>query len=387
MTTAERPSSDASAVSARTRQLVVRSIARAGSTTRGELVASTELSRATVTAAVAELLEGGVIVEGDGARAAGRGRRPRRLSVSLPDGVIGAIDLGHGHYCVALSSTTFQVYERLWVERDVDTDPTSVLGHAMDSLAACLARNPEQPLLAVGVVVPQPVDPRTGSLADTPFLRSWQGVEVAEAVRARFGVPAVIENDANAGAIAECAPNESLVFVKVSTGIGAGIVTEGSLVRGSHGQAGEIGHVVVRPDGPLCGCGNRGCLETLASIPAILRALEPIHGRLESRDLAQLIRDGEVTAVRALRDAGNAIGFALAPVAGALQTERIVVSGPHGIPVDSVVEGVASRLEASVHPQVMASLEVTASSQGAMSPLIGCLRLALTAAHSLPTIA
>lgn len=376
-----------SQVTRHSRRAITDVIADHGSATRGEIAERTGLSRATVAAAVTELLTAGSLVEVHPSRtvpsAGTRGRRPGRLTLAGPRGLLCAIDLGHRHIGVAVAQGIEEVLRTEWLDHDVDADPTAALGLAIRRAQRLVHEAGERPLAAVAVTVPQPVDERAASIVSTPFLSAWHELPVVERLAEEFGVPVRIENDANAGALAEVdAEIRSAVFVKVSTGLGMGTVLDGTLVRGSHGQAGEIGHLVVRPDnGQLCGCGNRGCLETLASLPAVVRAVEPVRGRLLPADLRAFLDGGDVVVARALQDAGAAIGTALAPVMAALQVPRLVIDGPHGIPVDAIVRGARSRVEELVHPEVLDGLTVTSSRHGDAASLAGALRLAGDAAR------
>lgn len=369
-------------VHARTRARIQEAVETLGSATRAELIEATGLARATVATGVTQLLESRILVEVVGDSDAGRGRRPMRLELAPPDGLLCVIDMGHGHSSVAVADGAGRVLGADWVESPVDADPAGALQACLARARGLVVEHAAHGILqAVAVIVPQPVAPDARSVIPTPFLTAWHGLEVAELVGAVFDVPVVVENDANAGAIAsDDGSVDGLVFVKVSTGVGAGIVAGGGLVRGRNGQAGELGHIVVRADGQLCGCGNRGCLETLASLPAVLRALEPIHGRLDRPGLAHLLQLGDVASARAMRDAGEAIGSAVAPVVAALQTERLVIGGLDGIPLDALIDGVRARIRALIHRDVVGSLTVEAAADGAHAPQRGGFRLAAAAA-------
>jgi predicted NBD/HSP70 family sugar kinase len=365
-------------VSRRSRQAIIDALAEGGAATRMHLVDRTALSRATIAAAVNELLADGTLTQMRGGGAAARGRQPARLDLSPLRGMLCAIDLGHHHVAVAVGPHVREIAAQEWMFAEVDRDPAEALSAATAVASRLLSRVGEgRPLAAIAVVVPQPVTDAGGSLVATPFLPNWHGLDVPGRIRAEFGVPTVIENDANAAAIAEAgADAKTTAFVKVSTGLGAGIVLNGELVRGYGGQAGEIGHLVVKADGQLCGCGNRGCLETLASVPAILRALEPVHGRLIESDLNSLLASGDTASARAMRDAGGAIGTALAPVVAALQLEDIVVGGPREIPMEHLVTGVRTRVESLVHPQVLQHLSIRTATRGPFAPLMGAMQIA-----------
>ncbi|MGC5172727.1 ROK family protein [Microbacterium sp. DT81.1] len=377
-------SSEPGRVSRRSRQAIVDAIADRGPATRLHLIDRTALSRATITAAVNELLAEGTLLETHPRSSHARGRQPAHLILSAPPGLVCGIDLGHHHIAVAVCPDATDLTAHEWISTEVDSDPSQALSTAM-ALATRLLADPSdsRPLLAISAIVPQPVSKADGRVVPTPFLTSWHGLDVAGRLRAEFGVPTAIENDANAGAIAEAGDHEkTTVFVKVSTGVGAGVVIGGALVRGYGGQAGEIGHLVVKADGQLCGCGNRGCLETLASVPAILRALEPVHGRLEESDLARLLASGDTASARAMHDAGEAVGTALAPIVAALQAQDVVIGGPLEVPMESLVRGVRARVESLVHPQVIQHLSIRAGTHGPLAPLVGAMKIAEATART-----
>jgi predicted NBD/HSP70 family sugar kinase len=365
-------------VSRRSRQAIIDALADGGPATRMHLVARTALSRATIASAVNELLADGMVTETRDGGSAVRGRQPARLELRPPRGMLCGIDLGHNHIAVAVGAHATDIAAHEWIFAEVDQDPGEALSTATSAALRLLSRVSEgDPLMAITVIVPQPVTDADGRLVATPFLPGWQGLDVPGRLREAFGVPTAIENDANAAAIAEAdAGAKTTVFVKVSTGLGAGVVLDGALVRGYGGQAGEIGHLVVKADGQLCGCGNRGCLETLASVPAILRALEPVHGPLIESELNSLLASGDTASARAMRDSGEAIGTALASVVAALQPEAIVIGGPLEIPMEHLVTGVRARVESLVHPQIIQHLSIRTATYGPLAPLMGAMQIA-----------
>lgn len=371
-------------MSTRTNETIASALRRLGAATRAELVAETGLSRATVTAGISELLEAGVVTAAADGEGGGRGRRASKLALVPPRGVICAIDLGHAHRSVVIADSRGTILVHDSRQEPVDRDPRSALDEALETARTLVESCAEHgELLSVGVIVPQPVS--NGEIVRSPFISSWNGIPVSETVRRVFDVPIAVENDANAGALAEHdGTMSSLIFVKVSTGIGAGVIIGNQLVRGSFGQAGEIGHLALRQEGQLCGCGNRGCLETLASVPAILRSLEPIHGRLDRQGLERLLAQRDIASERAMHDAGEAIGTALAPVIAALQPGRLMIGGLEDIPVGSIVEGANARIRKLVHREILGDFTVGPSNHGAMSPVQGALTVAMRAG-AIPT--
>ena len=201
-------------------------------------------------------------------------------------------------------------------------------------------------LAAVGVSCGGPLDAETGTILAPPNLPSWKAVPVKQLLADALGVPVVAENDANATAIAEFRLGagrgcSSLIYVTMGTGIGAGIIVDGKLLRGVSGMAGELGHTTIMPDGPLCGCGKRGCLEALASGPAIARLagerLAYGRGRLllaraggapaaiTAQHVIEAARSGDAFSKEVLCEAGLYMGIGLANAIQMLNPERIVL--------------------------------------------------------------
>ncbi len=181
--------------------------------------------------------------------------------------------------------------------------PQAVLQRIAESvLAAVRHAGPGRTLAAVGLAVPGPIDFERGVVADAPNLPGWHDVPVARLLSDMLGCPVVLENDANAAAFGEWRLGAGqgarhVVYLTVSTGIGGGLVLGGQLYRGANGAAGELGHLPLVEDGPLCGCGARGCLEQLASGTAVARRAREMLGRNGAPVLARLAAgDREITA-------------------------------------------------------------------------------------------
>jgi predicted NBD/HSP70 family sugar kinase len=189
-------------------------------------------------------------------------------------------------------------------------------------------------ILGAGVALAGPLDRETGEVAATGVLPGWRGIAVANELSRRLdGIPVHVDNDANLGALAETVLGagrgaRELAYVMVSSGLGCGLVIDGHLYRGAGGTAGEMGHVPVDEQGPMCRCGNRGCLETYAGGEALLALMRPSHGAdLTLEHLVVLAQQGDPGCVRAVEDAGRAIGKSLATLCNWLSLERVVVGG------------------------------------------------------------
>jgi predicted NBD/HSP70 family sugar kinase len=308
-----------------------------------------------------------------------------QLGLREESSVILAVNLGHRHVQVAVVGYDLTVLAERSVEVDVDHRAVAVLDTAAvlasELLAAAgVALNRVR---GAGMAVPGPIDRVRGTVGSTTILPDWVGVHVADEMRRRLGVPIFIENDANLGALGELAWGAgrgcvNFAYIKAATGIGAGLVVEGELVRGTTGTAGEIGHVTLDERGLLCYCGSRGCLETVASGPAIVQRLA--HGGGGAMSLAEVIEraiGGDWRCARAIADAGREIGVAAAGLCNLLNPERLIIggalSGAGDLLLDPLRESIA-RLSVQAAAE---SVEIVPAAFGDRSELMGCVALAL----------
>ncbi|GAA4603539.1 ROK family transcriptional regulator [Actinoallomurus liliacearum] len=315
---------------------VLRALFDTESTSRSELVQVTGLSRATVSSLVADLLAAGLVEESepdDQARPTGRPAQIITVRASAAYAV--GADIGHQHVRVALCDLSGTPIWNDAVATDVDRAPGKTLDLAADLVHRALReRNVEaRRVLGLGVDIAAPVRDPHGVLEAHGIMPGWVGVQPGAELERRTGLPTRLANDANAGALAErmygAARNvDDMIYIRLSAGIGAGIISGGRHLRGAGGLAGEIGHIRATPEGRVCRCGNRGCLETVASPIAIARLLETSWGYpVAVSDLLPLIKNGDRGAVRALEDAAEEIGRVLANLVTMLNPELIVVGG------------------------------------------------------------
>lgn len=301
----------------------------------------TGLSRATVAALAAEMLASGIVEETGPDEDNGSprsGRPPQLLAVQTSAAFAVGVDIGHGHTRVVLCNARG---EPLWdssVPQDVDHLATDALDAAERMVRQAIASTPKarRRTLGIGVGIASPVDAAEGTMSSASIMKGWDGMRPAEEISQRTGLPAFLVNDANAGALAEhlygaARGSRDVVYVRLSAGIGAGIIADGRLLLGAHGLAGELGHVEVRPGGQICRCGGRGCLETVASPIAIAALLSQSRQRdIGSVELFRLLEENDVGAVRAVEDAGEAAGRCIGTLASLLDPEMIVVGGELG---------------------------------------------------------
>jgi predicted NBD/HSP70 family sugar kinase len=239
-------------------------------------------------------------------------------------------------------------------------------------------------VVGVGIGIPGPVDRERGTAGSATILPGWVGLRIADAMEQRLGgLPVEIENDANLGALAEMTWGagrgcSNFAYIKAATGIGAGIVIEGRLLHGVSGTAGEIGHTTLDEAGALCYCGNRGCLETVASGPAIIRLVS--NGDRAMPTLAEVIHRaaaGDVRCRRAIADAGREMGVAVAGLCNLINPERVILGGLLSRAGDLLLGPLRASLERHAVQAAAEKVEVVAAEFVERSELLGAVALAL----------
>ncbi len=311
-------------------RLVVRTLYDLGPISRAEVARLTGLTRTTVSDVVSTLLDDGVVREIGRGPSSG-GKAPILLQVDDDARLVVGLDLGEEHFAGSLVNLRGEI--RRTVELAVDgRDGDAALALVFDLLDQLLDGS-AAPLLGIGIGTPGLVDSRTGTIRRAVNL-DWRDLPLGEIVGERYDVPVNVANDSQAAALAEYTyaggdrvPN--LIAIRVGRGVGAGLILRGALFQGDGSGAGEIGHVVVEPDGDLCRCGRTGCLETVAGMRAIEARATAATGR--PTDLAAVkaaVEAGEAWARAIADDAGAVLGRAIAGLIGALDVQRIVLLGP-----------------------------------------------------------
>jgi predicted NBD/HSP70 family sugar kinase len=267
-------------------------------------------------------------------------------------------------------------------ELDVDHDAASTLDVAAELAEHVVAHAgvKAERLLGAGVAVPGPIDHETGVVGSTTIMPGWVGLDVAAELERRLSLPVHIDNDANLGALAESVLGagrdvSEMVYVMLSSGIGAGLVLGGRLHRGARGTAGEIGHVLVNEQGPICRCGNRGCLETYAGAGALLELLRASHGDLTPERMIELAQGGDPACRRVIGDAARNVGNVVAALCNQLNPERIVVGGTVSPAGELVLEPMRDAVKRYAIPAAADDAKVVQGSLGERAELLGALIL------------
>ena len=320
----------------RNRQRVMEILRMHGQISQADIARATGLSRTTVSTLVSELKEAGLVADIDTKSAHAHGGRPGvQLVLRNPSHVVVGIDFGHSHVAIAVADLAHNVLAERWYDLDVNREAARALDVAADLFAEVLSEVSAErtSVLGVGMGIPGPVDRAHGTAGSATILPGWVGLRIAAEMEQRLEIPVQIENDANLGALAELTWGagrdcSNFAYIKAATGIGAGIVINGRLLRGATGTAGEIGHTTLDEAGPLCYCGNRGCLETVASGPAIVQLVGRVNGEtLTLSRIVELASGGDLRCRRALADAGREIGVAVAGLCNLINPERVIVGG------------------------------------------------------------
>ena len=302
--------------------------------TRADLVAASGMARSTVAGRIEELLGTGLVAPTG--EASSSGGRPASTFVFDPSSrVVVGVDLGVSHAHVAVTDLRNQVLAEELEDLQISDGPEAVLGR-ITAMAAGLLEHAGRTLddvAGTGIGLPGPVEFSSGQPVSPPVMPGWDRFDVPGFLGRTLPGPVLVDNDVNIMALGEHAelyPDVSdLVFVKVASGIGAGIISGGALQRGAQGAAGDLGHVAV-PDGnqTLCSCGNLGCLEAVASGSAVARQLHERDAEVRTQgDVVALVRAGDTTAIQAVREAGRDIGSVLAGVVSLLNPSVLVVGG------------------------------------------------------------
>ena len=350
--------------------------------TRAELALTTGLARSTVAARIDALIASGLVGAAGEANSSG-GRPPSRFAFNPAARAVLAVDVGATHVIVAVTDLSGRVLAEQRLAQDVADGPEPVLGRVVQEGLALLdqaGRGP-QDLAGVGIGLPGPVEHATGRPVKPPIMPGWDGFDVVRYVQRSLPVPVLVDNDVNIMALGERTAHwpdhQNFLFIKVATGIGSGIISNGELQRGANGTAGDLGHVrVPRGDDVLCRCANYACLEALASGPALAAELTR-QGvpAAKGSDVLRLVAGGNVQAVQALRQAGRDVGDVLATVVNLLNPSVIVIGGSLGQAGEHLMAGVREVVYRRSLPLATSHLRIALTMAGDQAAILGASQL------------
>lgn len=367
---------------------VARLVASGTAVSKADLVPATGLARTTVSSAVDELVSRGLL-RPDGTRpTAGRGRPADRLALSPRGGHVLLADVGASGAHLAVIDLSQQVLGHSHIDVDVKDGPEVVLAAVVAELAVLRGAGPPgAPVRAVVIGLPGPVDGQLGIPVRPPIMPGWHAYPVSARLRDIYGCPVILENDVNLRALGEAralpVDQAPLLFVKVGTGIGGGLITrEGALHHGADGAAGDIGHIRVRgaPE-VVCICGNVGCIEAVASANAIARRLtdglpdgaDPVT----INDVRTRIARADPAALALVREAAGLIGEVVATLVHFYNPARVTLGGSVTAASDELLAGVRSVVYQRALPLATRNLVLANSVLGEYAGLAGAMVLGI----------
>uniref|UniRef100_UPI001C5E4D0F ROK family protein n=1 Tax=Nonomuraea rhizosphaerae TaxID=2665663 RepID=UPI001C5E4D0F len=309
-----------------------------------------------------------------GAGVSGGGRPPSVLDVDAAGHLVLVADLGAGHARVALTDLAARPLAEEHAEMRIDRGPDAVLSWVREAFQRLLERTgrPAGQVCGIGVDLPGSVEHTSGRLLRSFLMPGWDEHPIGEALRGTFDVPVLVENDANAMALGEWwsswRESRSLILIKVSTGIGTGIVLDGRIYRGVEEAAGNIGHVRLREsDDRVCTCGSRGCVASLASGHALATGL----GRQSSREVVRLVQAGDPAAIAVTQEAGRTVGILLATAVSLLNPAVLVLAGDMAETREHYLTGIRESVYRRSLPYTTRNLEIVTSSLGDRAGIVG----------------
>jgi predicted NBD/HSP70 family sugar kinase len=362
---------------------VVRAVRLAGSLTQAQIARNTGLSAATVSNIVRELKDGGTVQV---TPTSASGRRARSVSLSGDAGIVVGVDFGHTHLRVAVGNLAHQVLAEEAEPLDVDASAAQGFDRAealVNRLIEATGINRGK-VVGVGLGVPGPINLETGALGSGAILPGWVGTHPREELAGRLALPVHVDNDANLGALGELVWGsgrgvKDLAYIKVASGVGAGLVINGQIYRGPGGTAGEIGHITIDESGPVCRCGNRGCLETFTAARYVLPLLFSSHGPgLTVERMVQLAREGDPGCRRVVADVGRHVGSGIASLCNLLNPSRVVLGGALAEAGELVLAPIRESVARYAIPSAARQLSIVPGSLGSRAEVLGALALVLS---------
>ncbi|MDT0310056.1 ROK family protein [Streptomyces sp. DSM 44917] len=357
--------------------------------TRAELVAESGMGRSTVAERIDTLQAAGLVAQAENAPSTG-GRPPSAFVFNPAARVVLAADIGATHAKTTLTDLSGAVLAEEDLPLDVASGPEAVLKQVCGCGEVLLERSgrARADLLGVGLGLPGPVEHASGRPTNPPIMPGWDGFDVPAFVRERLDAPVLVDNDVNIMALGEHRTHwpswPHMIFVKVATGIGSGLIADGRLHRGSQGVAGDMGHVQLphASDVP-CRCGNLGCLEAVASGAALAARLTGMGTPARtSADVVALARSGSVPTLKLVREAGRHIGEVLATAVSFFNPSVIVIGGALSLAGEHLIAGVREVVYRRSLPLATQDLRIVQSRAGERAGVSGAALMVVEHAFS-----
>jgi len=365
-----------------------------------DLVICTNYSRTKTTSCIDSLLKKNILIANDSTEYTG-GRRSKTFSLNGRLGFVAGIDIGATSIDLAISDFAGERLARYSESASVRKGPIKVLGRICSLMEKMLLENgfDADKLYGIGIGIPGPVDFSMGTVVSPPIMPGWDRYPIIQTIQQWFpSANVVVDNDVNVMALGEIHQGAgkgvgNLIFIKIGTGIGAGIICDGKIYRGSCGCAGDIGHISVNKNGPVCHCGNKGCLEAVAGGPALAeRALlgaqagnSPIllkyydsnGGYLRAKDVGDAAKEGDTLAIEVIRESGQYIGDVLASLVNFYNPGTIVIGGGVSNLGNLLLSSIRQSVLNRSLPLATRDLQIVFSGIGPDAGVIGAVNLAM----------
>jgi glucokinase-like ROK family protein len=363
--------------------------------TRPEIARLTGLGRTVVTQRVADLIDAGLVLDAALAESTG-GRPSRSLALNVDHGRLLVAELGATAVNAALTNLAGDIVDRRHEDIDIADGPEIVLGALESIFDGLIAANPQPDIWGIGVGLPGPVEFSNGSPTSPPIMPGWDRYPVRVRLSSRYHAPTWIDNDVNMLALGELRRGiavgvEDAIFVKIGTGIGAGIISQGHLHRGAQGAAGDIGHVrVTESTAEVCRCGKVGCLEAVAGGQAIARQglaaaragdsayLAEMLARgqaITSRDVATAAGRGDLVANQILSESGRLVGHTIAAMVNFFNPALVIIGGGVANSGDRFLASIRQSIYERSLPLATRDLRVPRSELGDVAGIYGAAAL------------
>lgn len=369
---------------------------------RAQLADRTGLNRSTISNVTDQLLQDGLVRE-IGREASGKGRPGILLELNPNGGCALSMEIGVGFISIIVSDFTAQILWRQRIDFDSENEPDTIIKWAQGLTCQALDVIGERELrpLGIGIGVPGRIDHKEGVVLYAGNL-NWRNVPIKQIWAQRFDLPVFVENADNAAALGEYyfdAVNhdtdhiQNLIYLNVSVGLGGGIVINGTLLRGRSGNAGEMGHMVMVPDGDPCSCGKRGCLQTLVNSRAIVRRMQEILktnaesekrvlaasmlGRLDAEMIVQAAEDGDPAAQMVLEEAGAWLGLGISCLVNVLNPALVVLGGAFSLAGPFLLGVIDRTVQKQAIPESYQALRIATSTHGPDACVMGAVALVL----------
>jgi len=379
---------------------LVQLVRLSGELTKSELVVYSDFSRTKITSCIDSLLAKRILVANQATSYSG-GRRSKSFRLNEALGLVAGIQMGAVDFDLGIADFSGKLIARHSEPAAVKDGPIPTLGKACSQLEKMVRANglSAEDVMGIGIGVPGPVDFSAGTVVSPPIMPGWDRYPIIETVQQWFPYAnVVIDNDVNVIALGEVSLGaargvSNLIAVKIGTGIGAGIICDGRIYRGSSGCAGDIGHICVDKDGPVCACGNTGCLEKIAGgagiaerallgarrnrSPVLLSRYERNGDVLRTEDVGAAALEGDPFAIEVIRESGRLVGEVLAALVNFYNPEMIVIGGGVSNLGDLLLSSIRQAVFSRSLPLATRNLQIVFSGIGPEAGMFGAVKLGL----------